>query len=113
MLSFPIPYSLFPIPFPALLGTRRNNATALPNPLTRMCQAGREARKWARRSADKKPVVAGEARKNSLKLNERSGNIYENKRALWKNGELSWYVYENKSTYPLKAGILLKIKDLV
>jgi hypothetical protein len=38
----------------------------------------------ARRATDKKSFVAGGAKKNSSKLNERRGNVYENKGPLWK-----------------------------
>jgi hypothetical protein len=58
-LLFPIPYSLFPVPcslFPLV----------------------------ARRATDKKSFVAGGTRKNSSKLNEQYGNVYENKGPLWK-----------------------------
>jgi hypothetical protein len=44
------------------------------------------------------------------KLNEQSGNVYENKGPLWKTRRSSWNVYENKGTYPHKAGMLLKRK---
>jgi hypothetical protein len=43
-------------------------------------------------------------------MNERTGNVYENKGSLWKTRERSWNVCENKGTYPLMAGMLLKIK---
>jgi hypothetical protein len=36
-----------------------------------------------------------EAKKNSSKLNERTGNVYENKGALWKTRKRSGNVYEN------------------
>jgi hypothetical protein len=49
-----------------------------------MCQAGRKARKWACHARDKKSVIAGEAKKNSSKMNEQCGNLYENKGPLWK-----------------------------
>jgi hypothetical protein len=49
-----------------------------------MCQAGRKAREWARRARDKKSVIAGETKKNSSKMNEQRGNVYENKGPLWK-----------------------------
>jgi hypothetical protein len=39
-----------------------------------------------------------EAKKDSLKLNERSGNVCENKGALWKTWGRSWNFYENKGT---------------
>ena len=34
----------------------------------------------------------------TLKLNERHGNVYENKGSLWNTGASSWNVYENKGT---------------
>jgi hypothetical protein len=34
----------------------------------------------------------------SLKLNELSGNVYENKGPLWKTRRQSWNVHENKGT---------------
>ena len=37
-------------------------------------------------------------KRRSLKLKERTGNVYENKGPLWKATELSWNVYENKCT---------------
>jgi hypothetical protein len=40
----------------------------------------------------------GEAKKNSLKLNGRRGNVYENKGPPWKTRGRSWNVYENKGT---------------
>ena len=43
-------------------------------------------------------------------MNERRGNVYENKGPLWKTWGRSWNVYENKGTYLLKAGMLLKRK---
>jgi hypothetical protein len=61
-----------------------------------MRQAGRKAHKLACRAADKKSVAAEEANKNSSKLNERRGNVYENKRPLWKTRRRSGNVYENK-----------------
>jgi hypothetical protein len=63
-----------------------------------MGQAGRKGRQLARRFTDRKSVIAGEGKKNSLKLNERSGNVYENKRTLWKARERGKNVYENKYT---------------
>jgi hypothetical protein len=41
--------------------------------------------------------AAGKA-KNSSKLKERRGNVYENKGALWKTRAQSWDVYENTGT---------------
>jgi hypothetical protein len=75
-----------------------------------MCQAGQKACRLSRGAPDKESVLAGEAKKNSLKLNERRGNVYENKGPLWKTRRLSRNVYENKGGWPLKAGMLLKRK---
>jgi hypothetical protein len=41
-------------------------------------------------------------------LNERRGNVYENKGLLWKTGWKSGNVIENKGTYGYNAGMLLK-----
>jgi hypothetical protein len=49
-----------------------------------MRQAGRKAHKLARHSTDKKSFMAGGGKENSSKLNDRSGNVYENKGVLWK-----------------------------
>jgi hypothetical protein len=38
----------------------------------------------ARRATDNKSFLAGGTRKNSSKLNEQRGNVYENKGPLWK-----------------------------
>jgi hypothetical protein len=63
-----------------------------------MRQAGRKACQLSRRAPDKKSFLAGEAKKNSSKLNGRSGNVYENKGSLWKTRGLSRNVYENKGS---------------
>jgi hypothetical protein len=59
---------------------------------------GRKARKLVRHVTDNKSVVAGGAKENSSKLNERRGNVYENKGALWKIRGRNWNVYENTGT---------------
>jgi hypothetical protein len=61
-----------------------------------MWQAGRKARQLARRVIDNKSVIAGEAKKGSLKLTELSANVYENKGPLRKTRWRSGNVYENK-----------------
>jgi hypothetical protein len=45
-------------------------------------------------------------------MNERSGNVYENKGPLWEIRERSLNVIENKGTYGFKTGMLLKANDL-
>ncbi len=51
--------------------------------------------------------------KGSLKLNERCWNVYENKGRLWKTRIRNRNVIENKGTYLLNPGMLLKAHDLV
>jgi hypothetical protein len=46
------------------------------------------------------------------RLNERSGNVYENKGTLWRRRDRSGNVFENKYTYPLNPGMFLKRKDV-
>jgi hypothetical protein len=56
--------------------------------------------------AGRTPARGGKASKDSSKLNERSGNVIENKGAMWKTGERSGNVVENKGTYGLYPGML-------
>jgi hypothetical protein len=51
----------------------------LPLPTLENVQAGLEARELACRATDRKSVIAGEAKKDCLKLSELSRNVYENK----------------------------------
>jgi hypothetical protein len=46
------------------------------------------------------------------KLQERTGNVYENKGSVRKEWERSGNVIENKSTYTFLEGMLLKIQKL-
>ena len=61
---------------------------------------------------DKEPVLEEEERKNSLKMNDRCGNVYENKGPAFSSPFRSGNVIENKDSYALKPGILLKISML-
>jgi hypothetical protein len=63
-----------------------------------MPQAGRKGGKLSCHAREKKPAVAGEAKKNSLKLTVQRGNLYENKGPLWKAWRRSRNVYENTGT---------------
>jgi hypothetical protein len=47
---------------------------------------------------DKKALSESEREKEFLKMNDRCGNVYENKGALWKTGGQSGNVSENKCT---------------
>jgi hypothetical protein len=64
-------------------------------------------------AAQNKPFFTQKARENSLKLKERSGNVYENKGPLRNTRERSGNVVENKVTYRHNPGMLLKTKELV
>jgi hypothetical protein len=46
--------------------------------------------------------------KDSSKLTEQSGDVYENKGPLWKTWGQSGNVTENKGSYSSKVGMLLK-----
>ena len=46
------------------------------------------------------------------KMNERRGNVYENKGPLWKTRAGSGNVAENKGSYASKAGMSLKRKEV-
>jgi hypothetical protein len=52
-------------------------------------------------------------KKNSLKLHELCGNIYENKGSALQSSQETWNVIENKGSYALKAVMLLKTSKLV
>jgi hypothetical protein len=45
-------------------------------------------------------------------LKERRGNVYENKGPDFHSPKQSWNVVENKYTYELKAGMLMKTKEV-
>jgi hypothetical protein len=49
-------------------------------------------------SAQNKPFLTQEAKGKSLKLKERTGNVYENKGTVWKDWERTGNVIENKGT---------------
>jgi hypothetical protein len=55
----------------------------------------------------------GEATKNSLKLDERPTNVYENKGSEQKASEHSGNVIENTGAYQRNPGMLLKTKKLI
>jgi len=83
-----------------------------PKPLSRTCQVRRKARKDSRSHTDSKSESGRETKKEFLKMKEQSGNVYENKGPLWKTGWQSGNLIESKGTYGLKAGMLLKTKDV-
>jgi hypothetical protein len=62
---------------------------------------------------DNKSVIETEREKNSLKIRERSGNIYENKESSFHRPERTGNVIENKGSYTSDAGMSLKIKQVI
>jgi hypothetical protein len=64
-----------------------------------MPQKGHAVRALGGCTTDEKSATRRQARKNYLRLNERCGNVYENKGLLWKTWGRSWNVIENKATY--------------
>jgi hypothetical protein len=50
--------------------------------------------------------------RDSSKLGELCGNVYENKGSAFHGRDKSSNVIENKGSYALKAGMLLKSKEL-
>jgi hypothetical protein len=83
-----------------------------PKPLWRTCQVRRKARRDSRSATDTKSEPGSERKKEFLKMNDRRGNVYENKGPLWKTGSQSGNLIENKGAYELKAGMLLKRKEV-
>jgi hypothetical protein len=79
-----------------------------PKLLWRTCQVRRKGRKDSCSATDNKSEPRRERKKEFLKMNDRRGNVYENKGPLWKTGWQSWNVIENKGTYEFKARMLLK-----
>jgi hypothetical protein len=61
-------------------------------------QNRREHRKGVGNGCDGGAKRVETRRKMTLKSNERSGNVYENKGPLWKTRQRSGNVYENKGT---------------
>jgi hypothetical protein len=88
-------------------------ATLPPAAACKNGHAGRKACKAAGGAVNKKPFMGDEAGGNSSKLNERTGNFYENKGALRKTCGRASYFYENTGTYPLYPGMLLKTNNLI
>jgi hypothetical protein len=74
--------------------------------------AGDRCQKMKGRQQAKATRAQGSSNDERIKLNERTGNFYENKGPLWKTWERTGNVVENKGTYGPAAGILLKTQDL-
>ena len=57
--------------------------------------------------------IQGNGKKNSSKLIERTGNVYENKGSVWKTCPRILYVYEKTGSCPLNPGMLFKTNGLL
>jgi hypothetical protein len=86
------------------------NAAADSDRLWEVSHMGPKARKLFGHWRTTSPFLEAEEKKNSLKMKERRGNVYENKGSDFETRERSRNVTENKGSYALKAGMLLKIK---
>jgi hypothetical protein len=73
-------------------------------------QAGPKARKTSFSQVDSKSVPGRERENNSLKMNDRGGNVIENKGSVFGSPCRSGNVIENKGSCALKAGMLLERK---
>jgi len=58
------------------------------------------------------PFSEAKEKNDSSKINERRGNVIENKGSVFPSPRLSGNVVENKGSYALKAGMLLKTSVL-
>jgi hypothetical protein len=58
------------------------------------------------------PFSAEKEKSSFLKMNEQRGNVYENKGSAFRSQPRSGNVIENKGSYALKAGMLMKTKDV-
>jgi hypothetical protein len=87
--------------------------------LPRSAVHSRKCSKWGNKPGEihgfkltRSPFTEEEERKNSLKMNDRSGKVYENKGPVFRSPGRSWNLIENKDGYALKPGILLKTSML-
>jgi formylglycine-generating enzyme required for sulfatase activity len=58
------------------------------------------------------PHMEEKEKKNSLKLHELCGNVYENKGSAFQSSQETGNVIENTSSYAFEAGMLLKTSKL-
>jgi hypothetical protein len=63
-------------------------------------------------SGQQVPIPQGSGKSIFKKMDERTGNIHENKGSAFDNPTESWNVIENKDSYTLRAGMLLKTQHV-
>jgi len=90
-----------------------HSTAMLPHPPIRSRKCPKRGQKPGKRRGLRRkisPFSKGKRNKNSLKTQERSANVYENKGSDFRGPGRSWNVIENTGGYALGTGILLKIK---
>ena len=83
-----------------------------PDPLSIAVEAGQEAQESLWFQAGSKSEHGTETDKESLKVKERCGNVYENKGSAFHRSARSWNLIENKDTYTSILCMLLKTSTL-
>jgi len=83
----------------------------VPVPIQSLESAKRDEKpaNWLSAPQTRSPSQPGKARENYLRLKERCANVSENKGSGLETPAQSWNVIENKGSYSLAAGMLLKI----
>jgi hypothetical protein len=99
----------------AVATCREHLIAMLPRPPIRSRKYPERGKKLAkplglRRTAS--PCPDEKEKKNSLKMSDQCGDVYENKGSAFHEGRQSGNVAENKGSYALRAGMLLKISML-
>jgi hypothetical protein len=96
---------------PGVMGFWEHFVAARPGfamPLWRACQVRLNGWKDSSSEKNNESELRREREKEFLTMNDRRGNVYENKGPLWKTVWKSGNVVENKGIYESKAGMLLK-----
>ncbi len=84
------------------MASRERLTAMLPRTLIgfgKCCARGQKAGKLFGFRQTPSPLLQTKERKNSSKMNERSGNVYENKGSAFKTRQRSGNVIENKGSY--------------
>jgi hypothetical protein len=100
----------------AVAASREHFIAMLPRPPIRSRKGPKPGKKSGkplgfRRTAS--PCLDEKEKKNSLKMRDQYGDVYENKGSAFHERGRSGNVAENKGTYTSKAGMLLKTSMLV
>ena len=98
----------------AIAASREHLIAMLPRPPSRSRKCPKRGMKPAkplgfRRTAS--PCPDEKQKKNSLKISDQCGDVYENKGSAFHERRQSGNVAENKGSYALKAGMSLKTSE--